>query len=93
MPKFLIDVNLPEKIAVWNSDEFIHVRSIDEKMKDSAIWRYAKENALIIVTKDADFSNRLLSVTPPPKVIHIRFGNLKMKEFEEVMQKFWSIRI
>ena len=42
-----------------------------------------------IHAKDADFSNRMLSVSPPPKVIHIRFGNLKMKQFAEVITKFW----
>lgn len=28
--------------------------------------------------------------TPPPKVIHIRFGNLKMKNFHERISKVWQ---
>jgi predicted nuclease of predicted toxin-antitoxin system len=58
-------------------------------MNDSAIWRYAREQNLIIVTKDSDFANRILSVSPPPKVIHIRFGNLKMKPFYDVLDMYW----
>jgi predicted nuclease of predicted toxin-antitoxin system len=27
---------------------------------------------------------------PPPKVIHIRFGNLKMKPFFVVINKLWN---
>ncbi len=90
LPKYLVDVNLPNKFKLWNTEEFVYAKDIDERMNDSIIWRYARENNLIIVTKDTDFSNRMLSVTPPPKVIHIRFGNLKMKEFFEVMSKFWQ---
>jgi predicted nuclease of predicted toxin-antitoxin system len=90
MPKYLIDVNLPYRFKLWHTEDFVYVRDIDERMSDSAIWKYAREYELTIVTKDSDFSNRILSVAPPPKVIHVRFGNLKMKPFEEVITKFWS---
>ncbi|MEZ4821876.1 MAG: DUF5615 family PIN-like protein [Ignavibacteria bacterium] len=36
------------------------------------MWEYAKENNLTIISKDADFSSRILIKSPPPKVIHIR---------------------
>ncbi|MEO8074626.1 MAG: DUF5615 family PIN-like protein [Acidobacteriota bacterium] len=49
------------------------------------LWNYAKENNLTIITKDADFSNRIIFQEPPPKVIHIRFGNMKMREFYAVL--------
>lgn len=26
---------------------------------------------------------------PPPRVIHIRFGNLKMREFHQVLSTLW----
>ncbi|WP_255478586.1 DUF5615 family PIN-like protein [Rufibacter sp. XAAS-G3-1] len=48
---------------------------------DAQIWRYAQENNLTIVSKDADSSSRLLLRQPPPKVIHLRYGNMKMHEF------------
>jgi predicted nuclease of predicted toxin-antitoxin system len=93
MAKYLVDVNLPYRFKLWNGPDFIYVKDIDERMSDTAIWKYARENELIIVTKDSDFSNRILSVAPPPKVIHIRFGNLKMKPFESVISKFWDVAV
>jgi predicted nuclease of predicted toxin-antitoxin system len=90
MPKFLIDVNLPYYFMLWRTDDFVYVKDIDERMSDTAIWKYAREQKLIILTKDSDFANRILSVAPPPKVIHIRFGNRKMEPFESILKKFWE---
>jgi|SRR5205807_2042502 len=90
MPRFLIDVNLPYYFSLWRGEEFIHQRDIDDTATDEKIWQYATEKNLIIVTKDSDFSDRMILHTPPPKVIHIRFGNLKMKQFFAVLEKHWS---
>ena len=60
MVKYLIDVNLPYYFSVWKGAEYMHQRDIDATMKDSEIWRYAKENGLTIVTKDTDFSERVI---------------------------------
>ncbi len=62
---------------------------IDPEMKDSEIWEYAKHNGLTIITKDADFSNLVLLNTPPPRVIHIRLGNMKMKAFHNSISNIW----
>jgi len=70
--KFLIDVNLPYYFGLWNSDEFIHQLDIKNDAKDTEIWTFAKEKNLSIITKDSDFSNRILFLTPPPKIIHIK---------------------
>jgi predicted nuclease of predicted toxin-antitoxin system len=89
MSKFLIDINLPYYLALWNSDEFIHQKDLDDKWSDEEIWKYAKINNLTIITKDVDFSNKIMLHNPPPRIIHIRFGNLKMKPFYEVMNNLW----
>lgn len=90
MPKFLIDINLPYYFALWNSPEFIHQKDLNSKWSDEEIWWYAKNNNLTIITKDVDFSNKIMLNFPPPKVIHIRFGNLKMKPFFIVTNKLWN---
>lgn len=59
-------------------------------MEGQRIWSYAKENNLTIVTKDADFSELILLNDPPPKVIHIKYGNMKMREFHERIAKIWK---
>ena len=89
MKKFLIDVNLPRYFSLWSSDEYEHVVNINDELKDSQIWLYAKQQHLTIVTKDADFSELALLNEPPPRVIHIRFGNMKMREFHQTLSKIW----
>lgn len=85
MAKYLIDVNLPYKFNLWNGPDFIHQNDIDQGATDSEIWAFAAANRLTIVTKDADFSNRILFQVRPARVIHIRFGNLRMREFFTIL--------
>lgn len=80
MTKYLIDVNLPRYITQWENGEFIDQIDINDEWSDHQIWNYEKENLLTIVTKDSDFSNRMMA-TSPPKVIHFRIGNMKLHQF------------
>lgn len=90
MKKYIVDANLPYYFSVWQSDDYTHVIDIDPGMKDSEIWSYAKENDLTIITKDADFSDLVMLNNPPPRVIHIKFGNMKMKAFHETIDRLWK---
>jgi predicted nuclease of predicted toxin-antitoxin system len=88
--QYLIDVNLPKLFNLWNTKEYIHQFDIDPKMKDGAIWKLAKSNELTIITKDSDFSTRIIAERPPPKVIHIRIGNCSMTEFFGILNEHWE---
>lgn len=88
--KYIVDANLPLKLHIWHSDEFIHVHTINPFWKDSEIWRYAKENNLVILTKDVDFSNRIIAAKPPPKVVHFQIGNMKLKNLYEFLNDTWN---
>jgi len=90
MTEFLIDANLPYKFKLWHSKRFRHVCEIDDEWSDSQIWQYAKERGLTIVTKDVDFSNRIITAEPPPKVIHLKLGNMKLAEFRQFMLANWE---
>ncbi len=90
MSRYLIDVNLPYYFSLWEGDEYIHQKDINDEWSDSQIWEYAKNNNLIIISKDADFSKRIFLSIPPPKVIHIKFGNKKMKEFYSILSMNWG---
>jgi predicted nuclease of predicted toxin-antitoxin system len=81
MAAFLVDVNLPYHFRLWAGSEYLHVKDLGETWTDSQIWQYAQTQRLTIISKDADFSERILLHEPPPRVIHIRFGNLKMRDF------------
>jgi predicted nuclease of predicted toxin-antitoxin system len=90
MAVFIIDANLPYYFSLWNAPEFIHVKDINDEWTDEQIWIYAKTNNLTIITKDSDFSNKIMFNSPPPRVIHLRFGNMKMKPFFETITKLWD---
>lgn len=90
MAKYLIDVNLPYRFSLWHSEDYIHQKDIDDGWTDSQIWHYAETNKLTIITKDSDFSNRILFKNPPPRVIHIKIGNSTIKELFDTLMPIWD---
>ncbi|RCR69013.1 DUF5615 family PIN-like protein [Larkinella punicea] len=89
MPTYLLDVNHPYYFSLWRNELYTHQRDIDDEMSDTEIWEYAKTNSLTIITKDTDFFNRILFKEPPPRIIWIGFGNLKMRHFHERIMACW----
>jgi len=90
MALYLVDVNLPYYFSVWRGPDFLHIRDLNDEWLDSEVWRYAKQEDLTIVTKDADFSDKIMLSDPPPRVIHIRLGNLKMRDFHQAIAGRWE---
>jgi predicted nuclease of predicted toxin-antitoxin system len=90
MLKYLIDVNLPYRFALWNSPDFIHQKDINDEWLDSQIWDYSKLHNLTILTRDADFSVRISAGIPPPRVIHFRLGNIKAADFFKLLNQNWN---
>lgn len=89
MPKFLVDVNLPYFFSLWKSDDFLFQRDLNKSATDEEIWKYSQESDMTIISKDSDISHKILLRNPPPKVIHIKTGNMKMKEFHGFLTKVW----
>jgi predicted nuclease of predicted toxin-antitoxin system len=90
MNGFLFDENLPIKIQFTPSLPITHVSALGESPSDTQIWQYAKENRLVIVTKDVDFSDRLMLDLIPPKVVHLRIGNMRKRDFQLFLAKVWE---
>lgn len=90
MLRYLIDANLPRWFSQWNSPDYVHQHDIDPSRHDALIWDYAREHGLTIITKDSDFSSRILLSEPPPKVVHVRLGNMDMRSFHEAIAKCWA---
>jgi predicted nuclease of predicted toxin-antitoxin system len=90
MNGFLFDENLPIKIQFTPSLPITHVSTLGESPSDTQIWQYAKENNLVIVTKDVDFSDRLMLDLTPPKVVHLRIGNMRKRNFHLFLAKVWE---
>ena len=87
--RFLVDINLPYHFALWKSREYVHQADLGLTWTDEAIWEFATIENLTIVTKDSDFYSRILVSNPPPKVIYVRLGNMKMREFYQRMHAVW----
>jgi predicted nuclease of predicted toxin-antitoxin system len=86
---FLLDENLPARLTFIPSLPVVHSTDLGRGVTDTFIWEYARVHSLVIVTKDADFSNRMFVSSPPPWVIHLRFGNMRRRDFHSLLAKVW----
>lgn len=90
-PRFLIDENLPDDLADALGAECGHAIKLGERPTDDALWQYAQREDRVILTKDADFFNKLTLHGSPPKVIWIRTGNMRRIELIAFMVQQWPI--
>ena len=71
--KLLLDENVPSRLVAALSDEFpgpVHVRDIGlARASNDAIWVYARNHGLTMLSKDSDFRQVSFLRGPPPKVI------------------------
>ncbi|MFZ1695082.1 MAG: DUF5615 family PIN-like protein [Flavobacteriales bacterium] len=89
MKGLLIDENLPLPTALPTSLPIVHSRQLGQQPDDTAIWEHARQNDLLIVTKDADFLHRIQLDGPPPRVAHIRVGNMRRTAFIAWLYRQW----
>ena len=54
---------------------------------DRAIWQYARDRGLAIVTKDEDFQRFSILYGSPPKVIWIRLGNCSTADITRLLRE------
>ncbi len=54
---------------------------------DPIVWDYAKDNDLMIVSKDADMHDLSLLFGNPPKVIWLRLGNCSTSQVEQLPRR------
>jgi predicted nuclease of predicted toxin-antitoxin system len=79
VPTYLIDANLPYRFSLWQGPQYVHVFDLNDSWTDLQIWDHARRHNLTIVSKDADFSALAMASDPPPRVVHLRIGNLKFR--------------
>ncbi len=89
--KLLFDENLSPRLPNRLSDLFpnsFHVRDVGMKATiDPIVWDYAKDNHLMIVSKDSDMHDLSLVLGNPPKVIWLRLGNCSILQVENVLRR------
>jgi len=89
MKGFFFDENLPSKIQFTPSLPLISRSALPGSATDTQVWNFARQRELVIVSKDADFSERIILHTPPPWVVHLRFGNLRRRDFHALLARVW----
>ena len=57
---------------------------------DGAVWRYAVQNGLTIVSKDADFRQQSFLLGHPPKVVWLRQGNASTAGVESMLRLYYQ---
>lgn len=88
--KLLLDQNLSPLLVDRLKDVFpgsVHVRDAGLSAADDlAVWTYARDNGLVIVSKDSDFHDRGVLAGSPPKVVWIRKGNCSTGAVEQLLR-------
>lgn len=89
MKGFLFDQNLPSRLGFRPSLPVVLATTLGFNPTDTELWNHARQERLAIVSKDADFSDRIIVAAPPPWVVHLRFGNLRRKEYHAHLTRVW----
>jgi len=89
--RLLFDENLSPKLPNRLGDLFpnsLHVSDVGmQATTDPIVWDYAKDNDLIIVSKDSEMHDLSLLFGNPPKVIWLRLGNCSTLQVENLLRQ------
>jgi len=87
--KLLLDQNLSYRLLARLEPVFPGTTQIHrlgmEHADDMDIWRFAREQGFVIVTKDSDFFEKTVVLGFPPKVIWLKCGNVPIRRVEEIL--------
>ena len=89
MKGYLFDGNVPARLRFSPELPIVPLSKVSRNPSDSQIWEFARKHDLVIVSKDADFSDRIITKSPPPWVVHLRFGNLGRDAYHALLAGSW----
>ena len=88
--KLLFDQQLSPRLVNLLSPLFpgsSHVHDLGlGRATDDEIWQYARDNAFILVSREADLSDISALKGFPPKLIWIRIGNCTITQIESLLR-------
>jgi len=88
--KLLFDENLSPKMVEALADVFPDSAHVDRiglgGGSDDDVWRYAKDNGFMLVSKGSDFYAKSILYGHPPKVIWIRRGNCTNRQIKLLLR-------
>ena len=89
MTGYLPDENLPRRLTFTPSLPVTHAADLAASPTDTLMWEHARGHRLAIVSKDADFSDRIMLSSPPPWVVRLALGNLRLRDYHAVLARAW----
>jgi predicted nuclease of predicted toxin-antitoxin system len=96
--KFLVDANLPFKLAVNLRDrgfDTLHTDDLPNKERttDKEIRKVSIDQDRIVITKDTDFLDSHLIQGIPSKLLLITTGNIINKDLISLIEKYFETAI
>ncbi len=89
--KLLFDENLSPRLAERLQAHFPGSEHVDNRglasSADDSIWTFARDNSLVIVSKDSDFHDLSVFRGSPPKVIWLRVGNCSTSQICNLLER------
>ena len=87
-----LDAHLSPRVAVWLREELGHAAMALRELGlrdagDSEIFEKAREQGVIMLTKDKDFSVMVDQMGPPPFVIWLRCGNTSEERLKTILRE------
>lgn len=90
--RFLVDAQLPPRLAVWLRDrghEAEHVtEALSPRASDRDVVDHARSTAAAIITKDGDFLD-LLDDADAPQLVWIKLGNVTNAQLQAAFKTKW----
>ena len=91
--KFLVDAQLPPRLAVWLRAKGYDAKHVEDvglrDSDDSDVRAFAATEGTIVVTKDRDFAAPPL-IGSPPSVLWVRTGNAPTRVILERFEANWA---
>ncbi len=87
--KFLVDAQLPRRLAVWLNNAghlAVHTLELSEgnRTSDMQVVDYADQEKSVVISKDADFVNSHLLQGRPDQFLLISAGNISNRDLERL---------
>jgi len=85
---YWIDAQLPPQLAIWLSQTFkveaYSLRDLDLRdAEDEQIFQQARQQGIVIISKDSDFVDMVLRLGIPPQLLWITCGNFTNRRLQE----------
>jgi len=92
--KFLVDVQLPGTLVRWlknRNHDAVHVleRNLGQT-DDRTLWRIAKEEGRIMVSKDEDFFILATRPNDTGHLLWLRMGNCRTNQLLTLINQHWN---